>query len=318
LKCFKENNFDVNMTEDQENQNDEEPNMDQEEPREDQDDLDAYLSDMKNLETDFSDLEDLDLEELQEMQDAIAKVKELENSEKEEVVEEKIPEEYESFKPDIQTTEREDYIRQKEAMITDFSDIENIDFDELQEMQKAIETVQQEESQATETAMAQYPTSNAESTELEERIKQELLERKQETKKVIITPEKFIERARNKRDKIWYHALNYLVYQAEDYFASKELLYEMLKEVTSKSPIDPLPENQFYFGLGYILRLTLNEKQVVKYMRGGKFKINVGIKGISDILEEVGEPISTRPIVKEEEKRKMYEEFLNDDFFDQI
>ena len=108
------------------------------------------------------------------------------------------------------------------------------------------------------------------------------------------------------------------MYQAEDHIASKELLYEMLKEVTSKSPIDPIPENQFYFGLGYILRLTLNEKRVIKYFRGGKFKINIGIKGISDILEEVGEPISTRPILKEEEKRKMYKEFLNDDFFDQI
>lgn len=306
------------MTEDQENENDEETNMEQEEAREDQDDLDVYLSDMKNLETDFSDLEDLDLEELQEMQDAIDKVKELDNLEKEEVIEEKIPQEYESFKPDKQTTEREDYIMQKEAMINDFSDIENIDFDELQEMQKAIETVKQEEDQTTATAMTQYPTSSAESSELEERIKQELLERKQETKKVIVTPEKFIERARNKRDKIWYHVLHYLVFQAEDYIASKELLYEMLKEVTSKSPIDPIPENQFYFGLGYILRLTLNEKQVVKYFKGGKFKINIGIKGISDLLEELGEPISTRPILKEEEKRKMYKEFLNDDFFDQI
>jgi flagellar motor protein MotB len=306
------------MPEDQENQNNEESNVGKEEIREDQDDLEVYLSDMKNLETDFSDLEDLDLEELQEMQDAIAKVKEQESQQNEEIIKEEIPEEYESLKLNIQTTEREDYIMQKEAMISDFSDIENIDFDELQEMQKAIETVQQEESQTTETKITHYSTSSAESTELEERIKQELHERKQETKIVIITPEKFIERARNKRDKIWYHVLHYLVYQAEDYIASKELLYEMLKEVTSKSTIDPLAENQFYFGLGYILRLTLNEKQVVKYIKGGKFKINIGIKGISNILEEVGEPISTRPILKEEDKRKMYKEFLDDDFFDQI
>jgi len=306
------------MTEDQENQNEEESNMEKEEPRDDRDDLDIYISDMKKLETDFSDLEDLDLEELQEMQDAITKVKELESLHNEETIEEVVSEEYESFKPDIQTTEREDYLMQKEAMISDFSDIESIDFDELQEMQKAIESVKQEEDQATDAGMTQYPINSAESSELEERIKQELLERKQEIKKEIITPEKFLERTRNKRDKIWYHVLHYLVYQAEDHFASKELLYEMLKEVTSKSPIDPIPENQFYFGLGYILRLTLNDKQVVKYIRGGKFKINIGIKGISDILEEVGEPISTRPILKEEEKRKMYKEFLNDDFFDQF
>ena len=306
------------MTEDQENQNEEETSMEKEEPREDRDDLDLYISEMKNLETDFSDLEDLDLEELQEMQDAIAKVKELESLQNEEIIEEEISKEYESFETDIQTTEREDYLKQKEAMINDFSDIDNIDFDELQEMQKAIETVKQEENQRTENITSQYPTSSVDSSELEERIKQELLERKQKIKKEIITPEKFLERTKNKRDKIWYHSLHYLVYQAEDNIASKGLLYEMLKEVTSKSPIDPIPENQFYFGLGYILRLTLNDKQVVKYIKGGKFKINVGIKGISDILDEVGEPISTRPVLKEEEKRKMYKEFLTDDFFDQF
>jgi hypothetical protein len=306
------------MTEDQENQNEEETSMEKEEPREDRDDLDLYISEMKNLETDFSDLEDLDLEELQEMQDAIAKVKELESLQNEEIIEEEISKEYESFETDIQTTEREDYLKQKEAMINDFSDIDNIDFDELQEMQKAIETVKQEENQTNENITSQYPTSSVHSSELEERIKQELLERKQKIKKEIITPEKFLERTKNKRDKIWYHSLHYLVYQAEDNVASKGLLYEMLKEVTSKSPIDPIPENQFYFGLGYILRLTLNDKQVVKYLKGGKFKINVGIKGISDILDEVGEPISTRPVLKEEEKRKMYKEFLTDDFFDQF
>ena len=51
-------------------------------------------------------------------------------------------------------------------------------------------------------------------------------------------------------------------------------------------------------------------------MRGGKFKINIGIKGIKEILEEVGEPISTRPILKEEEKKKMYTDFLKDEFLD--
>ena len=310
------------MTEDQENQNEEESSIEKEEPREepreDRDDLDIYVAEMKNLETDFSDLEDLDLEELQEMQDAIAKVKELENLQENEITEEEISKEYESFEVKPQTTEREEYLMQKEAMISDFSDIENIDFDELQEMQKAIDTVKQEEAQITENVTTQYPASSVEASELEERIKQELLERKQEFKKEIITPEKFLERTKNKREKIWYHSLHYLVYQAEDHIASKGLLYEMLKEVTSKSPIDPIPENQFYFGLGYILRLTLNEKQVVKYIRGGKFKINIGIKGISDILDEVGEPISTRPILKEEEKKEMYKEFLTDDFFDQF
>jgi len=298
------------MTEDQENQNEVESSTEKEEPREDRDDLDIYVSEMKNLETDFSDLEDLDFEELKEMQEAIAKVKELDELEGDENLEEIIP--------DFQSSEQEDYLAQKEAMISDFSDIEGIDFEELQEMQKAIESVKQEEIQKTGASINQMTETGLISSDLEERIKQELLERKQEAKKEVITPEIFIERNKDKRDKIWYHALCYLVYEAEDNIASKTLLYEMLKEVTSKSPIDPIPENQFYFGLGYILRLSLNEKQVVKYIKGGKFKINVSEKGIKDLLDVLGEPINRRPILTDDEKKKMYEEFLNDDFFDQI
>jgi len=298
------------MTEDQENQNEVESSTEKEEPREDRDDLDIYVSEMKHLETDFSDLEDLDFEELKEMQEAIAKVKELENLEDDENVEE--------FVADLQSSEQEDYLAQKEAMKSDFSDIEGIDFEELQEMQKAIESVKQEEIQDFGSKINQMAETDPISSDLEERIKQELLERKQEAKKEVITPEIFIERNKDKRDKIWYHALCYLVYEAEDNFASKTLLYEMLKEVTSKSPIDPIPENQFYFGLGYILRLSLNDKQVVKYIKGGKFKVNVAEKGITDLLNIIGEPINRRPILTDDEKKKMYEEFLNDDFFDQI
>jgi len=298
------------MNEDQENQNDIENITEKEELREDRDDLDIYISEMKHLETDFSDLEDLDFEELKEMQEAIAKVKELEKLEGNENLEE--------FVPDLHSSEQEDYLAQKEAMISDFSDIEGIDFEELQEMQKAIESVKQEEIHEAGAGINQMAETDLISSDLEERIKQELLERKQEAKKEVITPEIFIERNKEKRDKIWYQALYYLIYEAEDNIASKTLLYEMLKEVTSKSPIDPIPENQFYFGLGYILRLSLNEKQVVKYIKGGKFKVNVAIKGIKDILDVLGEPISRRPILTDEEKKKMYEEFLNDDFFDQI
>jgi chemotaxis protein histidine kinase CheA len=304
------------MSEDRENQKEEKSDDDEQESTQEQNDLETYLSDMKNLETDFSDLEDLDLEELKEMQEAIAKVKELESLENEEAIEKEVSKELELIRSKPQISEREEYIAQKEAMISDFSDLEEIDFDELQDMQKAIETVKQEDSQLTGEEILQTPVSRGVSSELEERIKQELIERKKEKAKEIITPEKFIERAKNKRNKIWYHSLYYLVYQAEDSIASKVLLYDMLKEVTSKSPIDPIPENQFYFGLGYILRLTLNDKQVVRYMKGGKFKINIGIKGIREILEEVGEPISTRPILKEEEKKKMYTDFLKDNFLD--
>ena len=298
------------MAEDQENQNKVDKNTEKEELREDRDDLDLYISEMKHLETDFSDLEDLDFEELKEMQEAIAKVKELEELEETENLDE--------YLPDLKSSEQEVYLAQREAMISDFSDIEGIEFEELQEMQKAIESVKQEEIQETGADIKRMSENVLISSELEERIKQELLERKQQAKKEVITPEIFIERTKDKRDKIWYQALYYLVYEAEDHIASKTLLYEMLKEVTSKSPIDTIPENQFYFGLGYILRLSLNDKQVVKYMKGGKFKLNVAENGIKNLLEELGEPISRRPILTDDEKKKMYEEFLNDDFFDQI
>ncbi len=244
------------------------------------------------------------------MQEAIAKVKELEELEE--------TENLDGYLPDLKSSEQEVYLAQREAMISDFSDIEGIEFEELQEMQKAIESVKQEEIQETGADIKRMSENVLISSELEERIKQELLERKQQAKKEVITPEIFIERTKDKRDKIWYQALYYLVYKAEDHIASKTLLYEMLKEVTSKSPIDPIPENQFYFGLGYILRLSLNDKQVVKYMKGGKFKLNIAENGIKNLLEELGEPISRRPILTDDEKRKMYEEFLGDDFFDQI
>ncbi len=302
------------MSDDQEPQ-DEEIENDNESTETEEDDLKSYLSEMKSLETDFSDLDDLDFEEIKEMQEAILKVKEMESL----GIEPQLPKDTvngEKIDSLTQQTEAEEYLAQREAMITDFSDLEELDFDELREMKEAIETVKQEEMQSSSGEISENFASSGISSELQDRIKQELLERKEEKEKKIITPEKFLEYAKGRRDKIWYHALYYLVFNAEDNEASKELLYEMLKEVTSKSPIDPIQEHQFYFGLGYILRLNLNEKQIVRFLRGGKFKINIGLKGLKEMLEEIGAPISTRPVLDEEEKREMFIDFLKDDFTD--
>ena len=151
---------------------------------------------------------------------------------------------------------------------------------------------------------------------MEERIKQELLKKKEEEEKAQITPDKFLAYINNKRDKIWYHALWYLIFNVEDHIASKALLYDVLKEVTSKSAIDPIPEHQFYFGLGYILRLSIENKKVIRYMSGGKFKINISVNTLKELLETSGEPVSTRPIIEEKEKKKMFKDFLKDDFLD--
>ena len=280
-----------------------------------EDDLNSYFSEMKTLETDFSDLDDLDFEEIKEMQEAILKVKEMESQEPSSQTVD-IPKEGDYSEPQIQKEEMDDYLSQREAMISDFSDLEEIDFDELKEMKEAIETVKQEEFSASSGQEGDTLPLSGISSELEERIKQELLERKEEKVRRVITPEKFVEYAKEKRDKIWYHVLCYLVFNAEDNIASKELLYDMLKMDTTKSPIDPLPEHQFYFGLGYILKLSINEKKIVRFIKGGKFKINIGIEGLKNLLEQIGEPISTRPILDEEEKKEMFMDFLKDDFSD--
>ena len=291
-----------------ENQEEKSNDRDFDEDKAEDDDLQTYLREMKALESDFSDLDDLDMEELQEIQDAISKVKENENLINEELIEENIhpTETYEELKEEQEL---------KNAMISDFSDMDEIDLDELREMQDAIETVKQENQSSIEGEGEIHYTQGI-SKELDDRIKEELLKRKELVEEEVVTPEKFLNYVSEKRDKIWYHALHYLVFDVEDHTASKSLLFDVLKEVTSKSPIDPLPEHQFYFGLGYILRLSLNNKQVVRFMRGGQFKINVNVENLKEILEESGNPISKRPVLKEEEKKKMYDDFLKDDFLD--
>jgi len=275
-------------------------------------DLETYMKEMKILESDFSDLEELDMEEILDMQEAISKVRESEDTDS---ISEKLEDFLKTDDFDL-SQEKADYLSQRKAMTTDFSDLEEIDLDELKEMQEAIEEVKQEAMSQTEEESAGKGSIPGISSELEERIKQELIERKKVKVKEIITPEKFLEYIKDRKDKIWYHALYYILFNTEDYIASKELLYEMLKEVTSKSPIDPIPEHQFYFGLGYLLKLSLNDKKVIRYLKGGKFKINAPVKELQEIFTESGEPISTRPVIKEEEKKKMFKDFLEDNFED--
>lgn len=278
-------------------------NKENSEEEKEEDDLQTYLKEIEMLESDFSDLDDLDFEEIQEMQEAIAKVQESEDSS------EIVNEINEQAEMEISKT-----LDKREDMLTDFSDLDEIDFDELKDMQEAIETVKQEEPSIEQEGVIK-PKQDL-SQELEERIKLELLKRKEEEKAEIVTPEKFLNYLKPRRDKIWYHALYYITFEVEDHTASKALLYDELKEDTSKSPIDPIPENRFYFGLGYLLRLTLNEKQIVRFLKGGKFKINVAIDSLKELLKDAGEPIITKPIIEESEKKKMFKDFLSDDFRD--
>jgi len=302
------------LTEDEKNHSEDEQERENPDLDNLQDDLNTYLEEMKSLETDFSDMDDLDFEEIKDMQDAISKMREIDALDEDNPIESISVDTTEEVQKS--TNENERYIAGKESLLTDFSDLDEIGFEELKEMEEAMKSVRQEDMTSQLEHNISIPSTSGISSELEKRIEQELLDRKDVVGKEIITPEKFIEQASNKRDKIWYHALHYMVYQSEDHTASKQLLYEMLKEVTSKSPIDPIPEHQFYFGLGYILRLTLNDKQIVRYLRGSKFQVNIAVKGLKEILDQVGEPISTRPVIKEEERKQMIENFLKDDFLD--
>ncbi len=291
-----------------ENEEDEEIKRQLEEEEFEGADLQAYFKEMEALKSDFSDLDDLDMEELQEIQEAITKVKEGENLVNKELIKDDGDE-------DATREELKKEYDLKEAMLSDFSDMDEIDLDELREIQDAIETVKHEGQGSSEDVEGIQPTQDV-SKELEERIKEELLKRKELEEEEAVSPDKFLEYVSNKRDKIWYHALHYLVFGIEDHTASKSLLFDVLKEVTSKSPIDPIPEHQFYFGLGYILRLTLNNKQIVRFMKNRSFKININIDILKEILKKAGNPISTRPVLKAKEKKKMYKDFLKDDFLD--
>ncbi|TFG29443.1 MAG: hypothetical protein EU532_03125 [Promethearchaeota archaeon] len=292
-------------------------NQKEEVEEESDNDLETYLREMEELGADFSDLDDLDLEEIQDMQDAIAKVKEQEASmDIESPITQSESKDLEGSEIKTEIAEETEYLQQKEALIEDFSDMEQIDFDELREMKEAIESVKQEDLTSSSDLKSETTTPQGISIELEEKIRQELLKKKEKKEEEVITPEKFLDYIKNKREKIWYHALYYLVFNVEDHISTKSLLYDVLKEVTSKSAIDPIPEHQFYFGLGYILRLILNDKKIIRYMSGGKFKVNINVNALKEILKHAGEPISTRPVIKEEVKKKMFTDFLKDDFSD--
>ncbi len=224
---------------------------------------------------------------------------------------------------------------QLRAMLKDFSDIEDLSIEEMMEIQGAIDDVMEvkDETQAEPEELAEEvkefgedpyegwglydevkPEFKPEITDDLEALIQEELEKKREKKK-IVTEEEFLQYCLERNTKIWYHGLWTLVFDIEDHQARKETLYELLKEVTSKSAIDPMAEHKFYFGLGFILRLSINGKKVIEFL-GDKLKLKVGIDVLNDILHEVGPPISLRPIITKSERKKMFTNFLTDDFKD--
>ena len=287
-----------------------EEEIDESEVEEGQDtSLETYLKEVNMLSEDFSDLSDLDIEELRDIKEAIEEVR------KERVVGE-ISEDQREV-PDIsedrfiEDSELKTYLEEREQLAQDFTDLQELDLDELKDMKEAITTIKSEADRIVSVEKPEQPISEG----LEEKIRIELERRKEIQKKKEVTAEDFQNYIKDKREKIWYHSLFHLIFGTEGHHASKEGLYDILKEVTSKSAFDPIPQQQFYFGLGYLLRLKLYDKDIVRY-KGGKFNINVNVDTLKKILEENGEPISRRPIITKDEQDKMISDFLKDDFDD--
>lgn len=270
--------------------------------------LEGYMDDL-DLSGDFSDFDDFDLEELQDIKDAIAQVKHHDDVDK--VIEEDFQKSEITDAVTDSDSEMDTYLKEREALSEDFSDLQELDIDELSEMKDAIASVSGGESGVEGGEQLQQVVSD----ELEEKIRIELEKRKKIEKAKEITAEDFGNYVKEKREKIWFHALYYLVFETNDHSATKEGLYDVLKEVTSKNAIDPIPQQQFYFGLGYILRLKMYDKDIVRY-KGGKFTININVENLRKILEENGEPISRRPIITEEKQKEMISDFLKDEFLD--
>jgi hypothetical protein len=216
--------------------------------------------------------------------------------------------------------------------LKEFAEMDEINDDDLKELEDAFlddqaapestEAVSQEgiatpaEGLPTEEIPAEQPEFKPEIGEdLEAKIQEEL-ERKKKIQGVkTVTREEFIEYCKTRRNKIVYHALWHLIFNIEDHEVTKKGLYDALKEVTSKSAIEPIEEHKFYFGLGFILRLKLFDQNVVQFVKG-KLKVMVNVENMKEILQLVGDPISDRPVISKTQKDKMFSEFLNDNFLD--
>ena len=196
----------------------------------------------------------------------------------------------------------------------DFDSLEDLSEDDLADMMEAIE---ENKDQQIEIAEQEKPEFKPEiDAELEAKMQAELELKKQSRGIKETTREDLIEYLSERRAKIVYHALWHLIFNTSDeYILSKQMLYEALKEVTSKNPVEPLEEHKFYFGLGFILRLKLGIEKIIKF-KAGKLQIAVNPKVLQEILLLIGDPISERPILTTKEKNKMFEDFLGDDFLD--
>lgn len=230
----------------------------------------------------------------------------------------------ETLQPEENLSDNE-LMEQELLEFADFDSLDDLSQDDLADMMEAIE--ENKDQQLTEfgdQAIDGQEITEPEKPEFKPEIDEELeakmqaeLELKKKSRGIKeTTREDLIEYLSERRAKIVYHALWHLIFNTDDeYILSKQMLYEALKEVTSKNPVEPLEEHKFYFGLGFILRLKLGIEKIIKF-KAGKLQIAINPKVLQEILLLIGDPISERPILTTKEKNKMFEDFLSDDFLD--
>jgi hypothetical protein len=151
------------------------------------------------------------------------------------------------------------------------------------------------------------------STEVAKRIQKQLDERSAAEEAHFVTEEEFVSHAKASLSKTWYHCLYFLTYKSEAGIASKKVMYDALKEPLSKSPVDMLPEHMFNFGLSTLIKVQLYEKPVVSFKRGGEFRLEVKRKKMQDLLQQVGPPMSKRPVVTMKQEKKFISDFFSND-----
>ncbi|WP_371805740.1 hypothetical protein [Candidatus Lokiarchaeum ossiferum] len=223
-------------------------------------------------------------------------------------------------------SEGDDDSEDLQKKLLEFADLEGLDDlseEDLRDMEEAIaENVQESESLSPDDTLSEEELEIEKEEfkpeigdDLEAKMEEELAKKRKAQGIKTITKEDFIQYLSERKTKIVYHALWYLTFDNEDHEASKAIIYDALKEVTSKNPVEPLEEHKFYFGLGFILRLKLYDQKVVQF-KGGKLKVMINIENLKEILNVVGDPISERPILTSNEKEAMFSDFLKDDFLD--
>jgi hypothetical protein len=179
----------------------------------------------------------------------------------------------------------------------------------MSEVQSENEALTQEALEAIESGSLSLEDMEI-SEELALKIQEQMEKKEAETEKLFVSEDDFIEKNQNALSKIWYHALYHLVFKTEDGKATKRGLYESLKDDVSTSPIDPMPEHMFQFGLSALVKVMLYDKPVCTFEKGD-FLLQVDKRKIQELMVKIGRPLSRRPVITKKEEKKMFNDFFD-------